>query len=187
MRRTLAAVVAGLAVIVAGCTEPSATPNLSAAQQDVPVTVTRTGSPVTVDSSYLDKKGTGSIKLISSRWLPASAVSGDQRAPRFGAYLIADIEVTGATGTIRYQGMDWAFVDPDGRRYPATGLRDGVGAELGEGYLAVGRKARGYVAIDAPPTAGELSFSGSGDAEQAVWPIRGATDAAASSAPASTR
>ena len=93
----------------------------------------------------------GTVTLNSVRRIP-SPESPIGASPENGSYLVADVTVKAADGTISGNPLFWVVQSEDGTTYPAD--ITALAAQIDSAQIAAGRQARGEVAFDAPE--GEL-------------------------------
>ena len=104
------------------------------------------------DSASWSGFGSGGTVTLNSVRRIASPESPTGTSPDNGSYLVADVTVEAADGTVSGNPLFWVVQSEDGTTYPAD--ITALAAQIDSAQLQPGRQTRGEVAFDAPE--GEL-------------------------------
>ena len=104
------------------------------------------------DSASWSGFGSGGTVTLNSVRRITSPESPIGTSPENGSYLVADVTVEAADGTVSGNPMFWVVQSEDGTTYPADSTA--LAAQIDSAQLQPGRQTRGEVAFDAPE--GEL-------------------------------
>ena len=77
-------------------------------------------------------------------------------SPENGSYLVADVTVEAADGTVSGNPVFWVVQSEDGTTYPAD--ITALASPIDSAQMAAGRQTRGEVAFDAPEGALLLDY-----------------------------
>lgn len=125
------------------------------------------GAPVTFD--WQDATGAATVHTLEWRDSFGDTIVS---TPDHGAFLILDVSVEGLTGEgLSYNTLYWTAKDAEGRTYDAELMAIGLEPAFGSGDLAVGEKARGFVAIDVPKVPLTLNLTSPLGTPVASWPV----------------
>lgn len=149
-------IVVGLIVIIGSATggsggETEVGPITPDAEQpaDAPAETKRPGIG---DSASWSGFGSGGTVTLNSVRRITSPESPTGTSPENGSYLVADVTVEAADGTVSGNPVFWVVQSEDGTTYPAD--ITALAAQIDSAQLQPGRQTRGEVAFDAPE--GEL-------------------------------
>ena len=104
------------------------------------------------DSASWSGFGSGGTVTLNSVRRITSPESPTGRSPENGSYLVADVTVEAADGTLSGDPLFWVVQSEDGTTYPAD--ITALASQIDSAQLQPGRQTRGEVAFDAPE--GEL-------------------------------
>ena len=104
------------------------------------------------DSASWSGFGSGGTVTLNSVRRITSPESPTGRSPENGSYLVADVTVEAADGTVSGDPVFWVVQSEDGTTYPAD--ITALASPIDSAQLQPGRQTRGEVAFDAPE--GEL-------------------------------
>ena len=104
------------------------------------------------DSASWSGFGSGGTVTLNSVRRITSPESPTGTSPENGSYLVADVTVEAADGTVSGNPVFWVVQSEDGTTYPAD--ITALASQIDPAQLQPGRQTRGEVAFDAPE--GEL-------------------------------
>jgi hypothetical protein len=153
-------IVVGLIVIIGSATGGSGgetevgsiTPDAEQPAEQPADATGETQRPGIGDSASWSGFGSGGTVTLNSVRRITSPESPTGTPPENGSYLVADVTVAAADGTISGNPVFWVVQSEDGTTYPAD--ITALAAPIDSAQLQPGRQTRGEVAFDAPE--GEL-------------------------------
>ena len=104
------------------------------------------------DSASWSGFGSGGTVTLNSVRRITSPESPSGTSPENGSYLVADVTVEAADGTVSGNPLFWVVQSQDGTTHPADSTA--LASQIDSAQLQPGRQTRGEVAFDAPE--GEL-------------------------------
>ncbi len=108
------------------------------------------------DSASWSGFGSGGTVTLNSVRRITSPESPTGTSPENGSYLVADVTVEAADGTVSGNPLFWVVQSEDGTTYPAD--ITALAAQIDSAQLQPGRQTRGEVAFDAPEGALLLDY-----------------------------
>jgi hypothetical protein len=148
--------IVGLIVILGSATggsggEAEVGPSTPNAEQpaDAPAEIELPGIGDSASWSGFGSGGTVTLNSVRRITSPESPIG---TSPENGSYLVADVTVEAADGTVSGNPVFWVVQSEDGTTYPADSTA--LAAQIDSAQLQPGRQTRGEVAFDAPE--GEL-------------------------------
>lgn len=152
--------IVGLIVIIGSATggsggETEVGPIMPDAEQpaDAPA---ETELPGIGDSASWSGFGSGGTVTLNSVRRITSPESPTGTSPENGSYLVADVTVEAADGTVSGNPLFWVVQSEDGTTYPAD--ITALASPIDSAQLPPGRQTRGEVAFDAPEGALLLDY-----------------------------
>jgi Domain of unknown function (DUF4352) len=112
----------------------------------------------------------GTVTLNSVRRI-TSPESPSGTSPENGSYLVADVTVEAADGTVSGNPLFWVVQSEDGTTYPAD--ITALASQIDSAQLQPGRQTRGEVAFDAPEGELLLDYRSPGGESLATFSIEG--------------
>ena len=153
-------IVVGLIVIIGSATggsggETEVGPIRPNAEQpaDAPEETKRPGIGDSASWSGFGSGGTVTLNSVRRITSPESTIG---TSPENGSYLVADVTVEAADGTVSGNPMFWVVQSEDGTTYPADIAA--LASQIDSAQLQPGRQTRGEVAFDAPEGALLLDY-----------------------------
>ena len=153
-------IVVGLIVIIGSATggsggETEVGPIMPNAEQPADATgeTERPGIGETASWSGFGSGGTVTLNSVRRITSPESPIG---TSPENGSYLVADVTVEAADGTVSGNPMFWVVQSEDGTTYPAD--ITALASQIDSAQLQPGRQTRGEVAFDAPEGALLLDY-----------------------------
>ena len=172
-------IVVGLIVIIGSATggsggETEVGPIKPDAEQpaDAPTDATgETERPGIGDSASWSGFGSGGTVTLNSVRRITSPESPTGTSPENGSYLVADVTVEAADGTVSGNPLFWVVQSEDGTTYPAD--ITALASQIDSAQMAAGRQTRGEVAFDAPEGALLLDYRSPVGESLATFSIEG--------------
>ena len=171
--------IVGLIVIIGSATGGSGgetevgpiTPNAEQPAEQPADAPEETKLPGIGDSASWSGFGSGGTVTLNSVRRITSPESPTGTPPENGSYLVADVTVEAADGTVSGNPMFWVVQSEDGTTYPAD--ITALAAPIDSAQLQPGRQTRGEVAFDAPEGALLLDYRSPAGEPLATFSIEG--------------
>jgi Domain of unknown function (DUF4352) len=116
----------------------------------------KTERPGIGDSASWSGFGSGGTVTLNSVRRITSPESPTGTSPENGSYLVADVTVEAADGTVSGNPLFWVVQSEDGTTYPAD--ITALASPIDSAQMAAGRQTRGEIAFDAPEGALLLDY-----------------------------
>jgi hypothetical protein len=129
------------------------------------------GLPGIGDSASWSGFGSGGTVTLNSVRRITSPESPSGTSPENGSYLVADVTVEAADGTVSGNPVFWVVQSEDGTTYPAD--ITALASQIDSAQLQPGRQTRGEVAFDAPEGALLLDYRSPVGESLATFSIEG--------------
>ena len=123
------------------------------------------------DSASWSGFGSGGTVTLNSVRRITSPESPTGTPPENGSYLVADVTVEAADGTVSGNSLFWVVQSEDGTTYPAD--ITALAAQIDSAPIAAGRQTRGELAFDAPEGALLLDYRSPVGESLATFSIEG--------------
>jgi len=154
-----------------GTAAPVDTPAAPDTEQPEPAEGESEGRPGIGETASWSGFGSGGTVTLNSVRRITSPESPTGTAPENGSYLVADVTVEAADGTISGNPSFWVVQSEDGTTYPAN--ITALASQIDSAQLQPGRQTRGEVAFDAPEGALLLDYRSPGGESLATFSIEG--------------
>ncbi len=172
-------IVVGLIVIIGSATGGSGgeievsriTPDAEQPAEQPADAPEETQRPGIGDSASWSGFGSGGTVTLNSVRRITSPESPTGTSPENGSYLVADVTVEAADGTVSGNPSFWVVQSEDGTTYPAD--ITALASQIDSAQLQPGRQTRGEVAFDAPEGALLLDYRSSVGEPLATFSIEG--------------
>jgi Domain of unknown function (DUF4352) len=150
--------------------QPADAPAAQPAEQPADATgeTERPGIGETASWSGFGSGGTITLNSVRRITSPESPIG---TAPKNGTYLVADVTVEAADGTVSGNPLFWVVQSEDGTTYPAD--ITALASQIDSAQLQPGRQTRGEVAFDAPEGELLLDYRSPGGESLATFSIEG--------------
>ncbi len=123
------------------------------------------------DSASWSGFGSGGTVTLNSVRRITSPESPTGTSPENGSYLVADVTVEAADGTVSGNPLFWVVQSEDGTTYPAD--ITALASQIDSAQMQPGRQIRGEVAFDAPEGALLLDYRSPVGESLATFSIEG--------------
>ena len=123
------------------------------------------------DSASWSGFGSGGTVTLNSVRRITSPESPTGTSPENGSYLVADVTVEAADGTVSGNPVLWFVQSEDGTTYPAD--ITALASQIDSAQMAAGRQTRGEIAFDAPEGALLLDYRSPAGESLATFLIEG--------------
>jgi hypothetical protein len=167
--------IVGLILILGSATggsggETEVGPSTPKAEQpaDAPAEIELPGIGETASWSGFGSGGTVTLNSVRRITSPESPIG---TSPENGSYLVADVTVEAADGTVSGNPVFWVVQSEDGTTYPAD--ITALASQIDSAQLQPGRQTRGEVAFDAPEGELLLDYRSPGGESLATFSIEG--------------
>ena len=172
-------IVVGLIVIIGSATGGSGgetevsriTPDAEQPAEQPADAPAETKRPGIGDSASWSGFGSGGTVTLNSVRRITSPESPSGTSPENGSYLVADVTVEAADGTVSGNPAFWVVQSEDGTTYPAD--ITALASQIDSAQLQPGRQTRGEVAFDAPECALLLDYRSPVGESLATFSIEG--------------
>ena len=124
------------------------------------------------DSASWSGFGSGGTVTLNSVRRITSPESPTGTSPENGSYLVADVTVEAADGTVSGNPMFWVVQSEDGTTYPAADIT-ALASQIDSAQMAAGQQTRGEIAFDAPEGALLLDYRSPAGESLATFSIEG--------------